>query len=239
MTYTPGFRTAIVAHVDRQHAAWRLFERTNASRMEMDHGGVGAGRNHLKAWDWLAKNNEREWSVVLEDDALVLPDYEEQVRMALAVAPASIVSFYLGRARPPHWQDSIAMALADPCDHHWLLSDHLLHHVAVAVRTEIVRAMHTDVSMFAEASVPIDEAIGGWARFREMPIAYSNPSLVDHRWEQQPLIKHRVESFPRDLDHRRNPRKAWVIGGREAWDDTHRMLPPPREVVKGRYVPDF
>ena len=235
----PGdHRTVIVGHYDRRHQAWNLFEQVNAIRMFMDDGRLGAGPNHLNAWQWLSTHNLREWSVVLEDDALPVPGFEDQVRRALAQAPTPVVSLYLGRSRPPHWQDSIARVIADPADPCWLMSDHLLHHVGVAVKTRVLPEMVDSVHRILN-KYPIDEAIGRWAHLKRVPIAYTNPSLVDHRWDQLSVIKWRAHNGEEDLVERevdtKNPRKAWRVGGRTNWESSRLEIPNPMSIGNGYY----
>lgn len=232
----PGdHQVVIVGHYARRHQAWKLFEEVNATRMFMDDGHLGAGENHLNAWHWLSKNNLRNWSVVLEDDALPVPNFREQLQMALAQASkdAVVVSLYLGRSRPPQWQDSIARVIAHPADPCWFFARDLLHHVGVAIRTHELPVMVHGVHQVLR-HYPIDEAIGRWAgtqTMNEVPIAYTNPSLVDHRWDQPSVITERmhdghVDATDRPIDPKA-PRKAWRVGGRTNWTDSVMVIPTP------------
>lgn len=236
----PSYEIAIVAHTDRREQAYKLMGDTNASHMAMDDGRFGAGQNHLLAWDWLNKRSAADWAIVLEDDAIPCESFHDQLEMSLAVAPSSLVSLYLGRARPPHVQDSIASVIVDPKDPCWLMSDMLYHHVGVAVSRQWVGQM-TDGATHLIRRYPIDEAIGRWAQSRRIRISYTNPSLVDHRWDQLTVIKYRALDGTEDLVERKvdkqSPRRAWRFGPRSEWDDSFAVIPPPVPLGDNRFIP--
>lgn len=126
--------------------------------------------------------------MVLEDDALHVSSWHAQLEAALETAPTPIVSFYLGRLRPPTCLD--ALDKADANDAHWIVSNHCLHAVALAIRTELV----DDMLRALRAYLPIDQAIGRWARQRAHEVAWA-PSLVDHA-DIGSLIRH-LDGAPR------------------------------------------
>lgn len=219
----------VVAHIDRLETAETLADKVGAEFMTVDSGNLGAGRNHEKAWQWL-EDSDSEWSVVLEDDAIPITGFRKELQVALLNAPLPIVSLYLGRFRPPHWQNSIASVIASPAS--WLLADELLHHVGVAIRSDRVSNMLDSISADSDyvwGKIPIDEAIGRWARKRGYPVAYSHPSLVDHDHSMPTVIKHHLSQHATETGTRDDPRelrKAWVMGTRR-WDSTTARIPPP------------
>ncbi|AHH20839.1 putative bacteriophage protein [Nocardia nova SH22a] len=198
---------AVVAHTDRLGAATDLAALADA-QISIDDGTLGAETNHLRAWA-MTRNHPSDWALVLEDDARPVPGFTEQVHAALRKAPAAIVSLYLGRTRPRTWQHRIAQALdqADMLDAHWITTHHLLHGVAVAMRTEL---RDDWIQWAASSELPIDERFGAWARERGHPIAYAVPSLVEHA-DWPTLIRHR-DGQPRDQG-----RIAWRTGTRDIW----------------------
>jgi GR25 family glycosyltransferase involved in LPS biosynthesis len=197
---------AVVGHTSRQSQAEALAQTLNAT-LSLDDGTLGEGINHDRAWV-AATTQDSDWSVVLEDDAVPIHDFQVQLAEALANAPAPIVSAYLGTSRPPQYQRRIQQALAR--DTHWILSNELLHHVAVAIRTNLVGQMLTAVEC---STLPADYRIGSWARQCDYPIAYTNPSLVDHA-DGPTVIIHQ------DGQPRHAPRKAWQVGTRTRWCTT-------------------
>ena len=95
----------VVGHHSRIVKAQRLSEILGA-RLLVDDGDHGANRNHYRALEWAAEQSCR--VVVLEDDALPVAGFTEQVSEWLNRFPDSLVSFYLGTGRPPQYQIHIA-----------------------------------------------------------------------------------------------------------------------------------
>ncbi|MUM06208.1 hypothetical protein B5P44_15635 [Mycobacterium sp. CBMA 213] len=201
------FGIGVVGHVARQSMAEQLASTTEADYLSLDDGRLGPGANHCLVWSRLATLNH-EWTVVLEDDALPVAGFRDQLSQALGAEPASVVSLYLGQQRPPQHQVMIANALAEAeaCQAHWITSTYLLHAVAVAIKTELVPDMLANLP-----ALPIDEAIGDWARSRGHQIAYSVPSLVDHA--DLPTLVNHPDGQPRQTG-----RVAWQVGGRTHWN---------------------
>lgn len=189
----------VVAHHTRAAQAVDLAAAVSADATLFDDGTLGAAGNHRRAWDWHTDNTTSGWAVVLEDDAIPVTDFAEHLDDALDYAPADIVSLYLGRSRPPHWQGRIAEATdtADRTFAAWILGTHLLHAVAVAARAELAPVMAQWTRYLAE---PVDgrEVFGH-------TVAYTWPSLVDHA-DGPPVADHA------DRSPRTQPRTAWRTG---------------------------
>ncbi|WP_454199575.1 hypothetical protein [Nocardia sp. Marseille-Q1738] len=201
---------AVVAHQARLVQATELAHSIGAI-ISLDDGSIGADNNHLRAWADTT-TIESEWAAVLEDDAEPVAGFIHQAERALAVAPAPVVSFYVGTGRPMKWQDSIAKAItaADRVDAHWLTCNYLLHAVAVAIRTDLV----DDWLGWAHSSRrPIDERMSAWCLTRHHRVAYTAPSLVDHA-DGPTLIS------PHPLRRGDKPRRAWRTGTRDTWNTT-------------------
>ena len=206
------FRVGIVAHMQRFLTAEELASRTCATYVAYDDGTLGCEGNHRRVWAWHDANTLSPWSVVLEDDAVPATSrfrFDTTLAAALNAAPAPIVSLYLGRERPPNWQRRIERAVHQAVDTDccWITTTRLLHAVGVAVRTELIGDMldHLDGSVR-----PIDQAIGDWAHDRGHTVAYTVPSLVNHR-DLPTLVTH-ADHTPRTA-----PRTAWTAGDRARW----------------------
>jgi hypothetical protein len=199
---------AVVGHEQRLIDATELANQLGAV-VTIDDGSHGADANHLKAWD-ITSTLDSEWSCVIEDDALPVRGFTAQAEAALAVSPADVVSFYLGRGKPKRWQQRIpaALAAADRELAHWITSDYLLHAVAVAMRTELREPW---LDWAPTSTLPIDERLGRWCRIQRLSIAYTTPSLVDHA-DGPTLVTHR-DGQPRTM-----ARTAWRTGTRGAWN---------------------
>jgi GR25 family glycosyltransferase involved in LPS biosynthesis len=214
---TATFDTVIVAHTSRSLWASDLAHQTNA-HLSIDNGRLGCTQNHLAAWEHHSKFTSADWSVILEDDAMPIPDFLAQTGLALAAAPTDIVSLYLGRQRPPQYQTAIAAAVkrAARTNDAWITAPNLFHAVGVAIRTPLLSGMLRHVSHI-HTGLDIDEAITEWAKYHGRLIGYTMPSLVDHR--DQGTIAHHRDYAPREPG-----RVAYKTGTRETWDSTVTMI---------------
>ena len=196
----------IVAHTSRIAKAKELQQQVKAEFISIDDGLLGCEANHDHTHRHLS-GLPTTWSVVLEDDAEPVDGFTEQLHEALLMSPSPIVSLYLGRRRPPHWQNRILGAIAEAANTEspWIVSTHLLHAVGYAIRTDLLPSL-----LSHESSHPIDEHIGDWARRHGHTVAYTVPSLVDHA-DLPTIVEHR------DGQPRRPGRRAWTVGTRESW----------------------
>lgn len=201
---------AVVAHLDRLTQTEALAAHTKAGYIAYDDGSLGAEGNHRRAWEWHRDHTTTTWSVVLEDDAVPVDDFTTQLEQAISAAPTPIVSLYLGRSRPPHWQGRIHQATeqADQADACFITNTHLLHAVGVAIHTHLLHdltAVHTNY--------PADQHICWWARDRKHRISYTWPSLIDH--QDGPTLIHHPDGVTRTPG-----RIAWRTGTRTHWTNT-------------------
>lgn len=197
---------AVVGHEARIVQAADL-ARSIGAVVSLDDGTLGAGTNHVRAWN-LTTARPSDWAAVLEDDAEPVDGFTRQAEAALTAAPEPVVSFYLGRTRPVRWQrERIAPALAniDHTDPHWLVTTHVLHAVAVAIHTEI---RNDWIDFATDHRLPPDERLSAWCIARSHKVAYTWPSLVDHA-DGPPLVDHSGQPD--------GPRIAWRTGTRTLW----------------------
>lgn len=197
-------RIGIVAHTSRRDHAKQLQETVQADYLSIDNGTLGCEGNHHHVLSHLAALPSS-YVVIIEDDAEPVPNFRQQLELALPMAPAPIVSGYLGKKRPPHWQQAIRKALTQSGDHNWLISTHLLHAVCYAIRTDLLPSLLAHTS-----NQPSDQHITHWARTYGHTVAYTLPSLCDHL------------DLPTTTDHpdgqpRTPGRTAWVVGSRQQW----------------------
>lgn len=203
----------IVAHTSRACQAKCLAQLVKANLVSMDNGLMGCDDNHETILHHLA-SLPTTWTVVLEDDAVPVDGFRDQLHHALVMAPSPIVSLYLGRKRPPHWQKRVAASLmeARATEASWIMSSHLLHAVGYAIKTELLPSLLSHTT-----TMPVDQHIGDWARSYGHLVSYTTPSLIDH--EDGPTIVNHP-----DGDTRRPGRKAWAVGTREHWTSKAVML---------------
>ena len=200
----------ICAHIARQHMAEQLAEQVGADFISLDEGTLGCNKNHRRTWTELAALPATH-AVVLEDDAVPVPDFRHQCEQAIKASPTPITSLYLGRQRPPQWQRNIERAIttATRTDAHYILSTHMLHGVGIAIHNDHIQPMLDFTA--TRNYLPWDEAVGCYARHAHQRIAYTHGSLVDHRDGIALIIHH-------DGKTRAPGRTAWHINTRPTWD---------------------
>jgi GR25 family glycosyltransferase involved in LPS biosynthesis len=209
--HSPSITIGVVAHEKRRDHAEQLATLIEADVVMMDDRTqhLGCEANHRRTWHALS-NSSTEWVVVLEDDAIPVPDFRHQLTQALAVAPTDIVSLYLGRSKPTYWQPQIER-FTQQADHdgaHWITSPTAIHAVGLAVRTTTLQHHRHNVWL------PPDQALTRWAEKNGHLISYCWPSLLEHADLPTTIRQHR------DGMARTPGRVAWRTGTRDAWDDS-------------------
>lgn len=205
----------IVASEERREHALKLADDVDAEVISFDEKHKGAEWNHYQVLDWM-KDGDREWTVILEDDAVPTEGFRDQLEMALPWAPTPFVGLYLGRGRPPHWQAAVsAVIAADVC---WLTCDNMLNAVGYAVKTKLIPSLMDSLATSWEtcSTLPIDEAITEFGDDYRIPFCYTRPSLIDHM-DITPVVKHSYGT-PKEK------RVAWLHGSRENWDGSTTSL---------------
>jgi hypothetical protein len=205
----------IVAHPDRAEMAHILDAEVGATALSWDDGthvgdhAGGCAATHLSLLNTFLDFGDP-WVVVLEDDALPVPDFRRHVTRALEYAPAPVVSLYLGTGNPSsESQQRIRQAVAAAADDHlaWVLADCLIvSSVGYAVRADLLADM---VAFITDREEELPMRITRWAQHRSIDIAYTQPSLVDHDDVESIGRPWRGPYFPK--------RKAWNFGVRDCW----------------------
>lgn len=208
------FHIGVIGHTSRTEQAITLAH-TMGGHLALDDGTLGCTGNHLRTLEHLATQDGM-YAVVLEDDAQPVDQFHQQLSAAILAAPkadydtgtqpAPILSFYLGTGYPRYWQKGIRRATerADQAGAPWIVSEHLLHAVAYAIRTDLIPDLLTH-----RAELPIDDLVTGWARTNHHPVAYTWPSLCNHH-DGPTVITGRTT--------RHHPRRAHRTGTRTTWD---------------------
>lgn len=199
---------------ERRNTALGLCSQVEADFASIDVDGImGCTKNHVRSWQLLANDRKLpDWAVVMEDDAVPVEGFRQQLAAALAVAPAPIVSLYLGRGYIDDLRVGATVDRADLLGANWITTPgRILHAVALAVRKDVlpdlVRALPTGAQ-------PIDRALSMWARRQGHQVAYSCPSLVEHQ-DGESLVTR----------YRRAERRAWRVGARDEWCDKMMSMP--------------
>lgn len=180
-----------------------LADRVDADFLSVDDGSLGCAQNHARSWRKHAEN-PAEWNLNLEDDAVPVEQFRDQLDRALKVAPTPIVSLYLGGGYIGDYLTEALLDNAGTIGAHWAVAHGaILHAVALAVRQEILAPMIEHLGTRTDA---VDSMLSTWALSNSYEIGYSIPSLVDHADEKSLVTK-----------YRRSPRKAFLTGRRDEW----------------------
>lgn len=186
-------RCVVVGHHSRRGQAEGLARSLDA-HLVMDEESHGATWNHRRALEWAAQQRER--VIVLEDDAVPVPDFLERAAGVLASWPDDLVSLYLGTGRPREFQAEIRRKLdARGADDHITLAT-LIHAVCYSIPPAGLQRV-----IGLPLGYQTDFAIGlNWGR----PVVYSVPSLVDHA--DGPTVERH-----HDGELRTERRRAWKL----------------------------
>ncbi|EOC3627934.1 hypothetical protein ACI3B4_002417 [Enterobacter hormaechei] len=186
----------VVGHHSRHKQALRLAESLGAFLL-IDNSDRGANWNHHRALQWAAEQSSR--VVVLEDDALLVRGFKDQVAVWLARFPCHMLSFYLGTGRPPQYQMQVAerLIVADKTRADYITLSRLIHGVCYSVPPEHVQRVLSRWDNSKPADYAVGDAWGG-------SVIYPCYSLVDHA-DGEPVERH-PDSAPRT-----ERRRAWRL----------------------------
>jgi hypothetical protein len=190
---------AIMAHPARVDAAHQLAEQTGA-RIVWDDGH-GEWDTGARAWDSI--NRDADWGLVLQDDALPIPDMLAHLGQALTNAPRTCTSLYVGTTRPRGPAVTHATQQATLAGNAWLETRALMWGVGVALPVEDIAPL---LDWANTQTLPYDQRIGAWDSRHSRPVRYTWPSLVDH--DDGPSIARNNDSAPRKA-HRTGIPHSW------------------------------
>lgn len=216
-----GMKLGVVGHTHRLPQIEELSAAVNPDAVLIDDGVLGVAGNHAQTLACLSRRADPDdWLVVLEDDAVPAQPFRETVAELLALAPTRIVSFYLGTGYPAQYQRRIADAVA--ADTSWIVAERLLHAVGYAIAPafapSIVGAMTENARRPSRGRWAPDDLISEWVIAHGEYVAYSNPSIVQHR-DEESVIATRMH-LGQPTYGRKRPRQAHRFGSRLTWDDS-------------------
>lgn len=208
----------IVAHVNREHLVDNLIRETQADVIRFDDtfppSVTGCAENHVRVLTELNRHaTGNEFVVVLEDDAVPVENFRDQVKSALALSESPLVGLYLGTNSPGGRIYNAmlpAVEAANAADANWIVADWFIGTVAYAVRADWLPAL---IDSLSNDGGPVDVRICTWSQRAGIETWYSQPSLANHD-NGQSLINS-VPGFEKMVI-----RRAWNFGTRDEWSSS-------------------
>lgn len=174
---------AIMAVPARHKQAYALYKQLRQYPFEwvtIVEDEVAAG-THESEWNngkasLLAGIGKGDYHVVIQDDAILTPNFYENIEGAITHAPSkSVISLYTGKARP--FPQRVQEAVNKVVDETFLQYILLMWGVGIVIPTSHIKPM---LEFVADRTEPYDTRIGIFYQRNRLPVYYTVPSLVDH-----------------------------------------------------------
>lgn len=198
---------AVIGHPQRITMAGKLAHDLGAGLL-LDVEGRGCEFMHHTALTMLYYATEAHWLVVLEDDAVPVPDFRHHLEQALDHASSLLVCLYLGTGANPIVQRAFHLAIqgADGAGAAWITADAMTAGVGYAVHRSIAERL-LDATEHGTEEWPM--RVTRWAQRAGMRVDYTWPSLVNHQDGWSTIAQREV--FGR-VAHRVGTRLHWDTG---------------------------
>lgn len=185
---------SIMAHPKRASAAKRLHNQL----LQYPFQGVSVTWDKLNE-EWhtgeralRAVAGKEGWSLILQDDALLTPNFYDNIQGAIKAVPNNtLVSLYTGTGKP--FPDRVKAAVDKAEDGSWLTHYMLLWGVGILMPSEHIERVLEFLDDPRYADTPYDTRIGIAFQRNRLPIYYTVPSLVDHDDKAGSLLEHGKE----------------------------------------------
>lgn len=143
-----------------------------------------------------------DWHIVLQDDAILTPEFYANVEGAIAAVPERVlISLYTGTVRP--MTEEVKLAVEKAYYATWLKHYMLFWGVGILLPSDHIEPLLEFVSDPQFDGTLYDIRVGMFYQRNRLPIFYTMPSLVDHNDELGSLLEHGVDFEPR-VAHRRS-----------------------------------
>lgn len=120
-----------------------------------------------------------DWHIVIQDDALLTPNFYENVVGAINAVPEKVlISLYTGTVKP--MPEQIISAVGKAYYATWLKYMMLLWGVGIAIPTDHIEPLLEFVDTPEFENTLYDIKIGMFYQRNRLPVYYTMPSLVDH-----------------------------------------------------------
>lgn len=128
--------------------------------------------------------NRGDWHVVIQDDAILTPNFYENLESAINGLPErSLFSLYTGTARP--LADRVTAAASKAPDGSWLGFHQLLWGVGLAIPADHIQPM---LEFVEDVALQYDNKVGEFYARQGVMVYYAMPCLVDHDDELDTLV---------------------------------------------------
>jgi len=186
----------VVAVPERIEHARALADRLGAD-VVLDERHEGTFPNHLRA---LGSVQSGTHAVILEDDAILCPDFETHVARLVAELPDHLLGLYVGRSHPKRVQPAIERLTAVRPS--WLDDPEVQSALRWAIGfvmpvADIPAVLDHLASGDQHPWINTDKRLGAWHAERGL-LSYPFPSPVDHN-----------DELPSTTVHGRSVRVAW------------------------------
>lgn len=179
----------IMAHPKRADAAQELFDQLQqypfseiSITWDQRNEEWDTGKRSLQAGIGVG-----DWHVVIQDDALLTPNFYENIEGAINAVPEKVlISLYTGTVKP--MPEQIISAVSKAYYASWLKYMLLLWGVGIVIPSDHIEPLleFVDTPEFNETLY--DMKIGMFYQRHRLPIYYTVPSLVDHDDDMGSLI---------------------------------------------------
>lgn len=152
--------------------------------------------------------NKGDWHVVLQDDAVLTPNFYENLQGIIKAVPTkTIVSLYTGKVRP--FADRVTEAVNKAPDGSWLTHFMLLWGVGIFMPSDHIERVLEFLDDPRYVDTPYDTRIGIAFQRNRLAIYYAIPSLVDHDDSIPSLLEHGGTEAPRIAHRLANGLVGW------------------------------
>lgn len=199
---------SIMAHPSRHEAAQALYNQLHAMPFMMvqivydrQNDEWDTGKRSLQAgagWG--------DWHLVIQDDAILTPDFYANLEGAIAAVPEKVlISLYTGTVKP--MPERIKAAVDKAYFANWLRSNLLYWGVAFVLPSEHIKPL---LEFVEDVDQLYDTRVGYFYNANMLPIYYTAPSLVDHDDDMASIVGTDATA----------PRRAHTLAtGRIRWND--------------------
>ena len=194
VTYMDNIKICAITTVEKRFdLAVKLARQLRNCSIIVDPGDMfpGATWNKVRTWKAVNTMTQDGWALVLEDDAILHPDFWARANAMLEDCPTNVVGFY-----SQNWKSDPEHPAGEP----WKIMGGAEYrpHVARAMRLPLVRdfiqayyPLYLDLrSKWGNKVTVMDSLQGNFLQERGEKVAVAMPNLVDHDPKSESMLGH-------------------------------------------------